>query len=203
MNCTNCGAPMELVGDRDYFVCKYCDHYYFPSADSEGIRLLGKADDSIRCPVCEVPLWIASFQDRYRGHACTKCKGTLLDRDTFTSTLWELRAWASGPPAAQKPFDAAELQRHVRCPLCSKVMQTHPYYGPGTFAIDSCIQCDVVWLDYGELKEAVDAPGRDRGIAFRRSQLDTESSAGDRVESVSDPARLLMDLATALRRFPF
>ena len=149
MNCSNCGAPMEMVRDRDYFVCEYCDHYYFPTADSEGVRLLGKAGGGVTCPVCEIPLWVASFDGRYRGHACTKCRGTLMQRDTFLDALTELRTWASGPPERQEPFDANELQRRVRCPLCKQVMQTHPYYGPGVFAIDSCINCDVVWLDYG------------------------------------------------------
>jgi Zn-finger nucleic acid-binding protein len=29
--------------------------------------------------------------------------------------------------------------------------------------MDRCVSCDVVWLDYGELKRIVDAPGVDRG----------------------------------------
>jgi Zn-finger nucleic acid-binding protein len=42
-------------------------------------------------------------------------------------------------------------------------LETHPYYGPGNVVIDSCAACDVIWLDFGELKQIVDAPGRDRG----------------------------------------
>jgi Zn-finger nucleic acid-binding protein len=29
--------------------------------------------------------------------------------------------------------------------------------------MDSCAACDLVWLDYGELKQVIDAPGLDRG----------------------------------------
>jgi Zn-finger nucleic acid-binding protein len=29
--------------------------------------------------------------------------------------------------------------------------------------MDSCTGCDVVWLDYGELRQVIDAPGEDRG----------------------------------------
>jgi hypothetical protein len=29
--------------------------------------------------------------------------------------------------------------------------------------IDTCAPCDLVWLDFGELAQIVDAPGRDRG----------------------------------------
>ena len=40
---------------------------------------------------------------------------------------------------------------------------TYPYGGPGAIAIDACDDCNVVWLDYRELNQIVDAPGRDRG----------------------------------------
>jgi Zn-finger nucleic acid-binding protein len=42
-------------------------------------------------------------------------------------------------------------------------MSTHPYFGPGSIVIDTCDACDLVWLDVGELKQVVDAPGADRG----------------------------------------
>jgi len=42
-------------------------------------------------------------------------------------------------------------------------MEAHPYYGPGNVIMDSCGHCDLVWLDFGELRQIVDAPGRDRG----------------------------------------
>jgi hypothetical protein len=29
--------------------------------------------------------------------------------------------------------------------------------------IDTCATCDLVWLDFGELKQIEDAPGQDRG----------------------------------------
>jgi hypothetical protein len=47
-------------------------------------------------------------------------------------------------------------------------MDTHPYYGPGSFVIDSCVPCDVVWLDYGEIELVANAPGRHRGSAYRQ-----------------------------------
>ena len=47
-------------------------------------------------------------------------------------------------------------------------MDTHPYYGPGNVVIDSCDRCELVWLDFGELKQIVDAPGQDRGTRANR-----------------------------------
>jgi Zn-finger nucleic acid-binding protein len=29
--------------------------------------------------------------------------------------------------------------------------------------IDSCVTCDLIWLDFGELRQITDAAGRDRG----------------------------------------
>jgi Zn-finger nucleic acid-binding protein len=43
-------------------------------------------------------------------------------------------------------------------------METHPYYGPGNVIIDSCSRCELIWLDFGELKQIADAPGPDRGV---------------------------------------
>jgi hypothetical protein len=51
-------------------------------------------------------------------------------------------------------------------------METHPYYGPGNVVIDSCLQCELIWLDFGELRQIVAAPGRDRG---RREQVSRET----------------------------
>jgi hypothetical protein len=42
-------------------------------------------------------------------------------------------------------------------------MSTHPYFGPGNVVIDNCEACELVWLDCGELRQIVDAPGKDRG----------------------------------------
>lgn len=45
-------------------------------------------------------------------------------------------------------------------------MDVHPYYGPGNIVIDTCSRCDVIWLDFGELRQVTDAPGKDRGKRF-------------------------------------
>lgn len=72
----------------------------------------------------------------------------------------------SGLPDAAgsgSPFDRRSLERELACALCGKRFLTYPYGGGGAVAIDGCEACDVVWLDYRELKQIVDAPGRDRG----------------------------------------
>lgn len=188
MNCQNCGAPMTLFPERGYFFCEYCKSYYFPSESPDGVRLLGKAPEEIQCPVCHIRLLIASFDGEHHGYFCEKCKGILLGREPFVETIASRRAWATEPPEPQGSVDRAHLERQVRCPLCENVMETHPYYGPGTFVIDSCVPCNVLWLDYGELERAVNAPGRDRGAALRREarvqdiELGVDGSKRDGIE---------------------
>jgi hypothetical protein len=51
--------------------------------------------------------------------------------------------------------------------------------------IDSCRDCDVIWLDFGELKQIVNAPGRDRGgreqTAFDRDEWSAGGPTSGRV----------------------
>jgi Zn-finger nucleic acid-binding protein len=60
-------------------------------------------------------------------------------------------------------------------------MATHPYYGPGNVVIDTCTACDLVWLDFGELAQIVDAPGRDRG----RRGIEGAGSSGSAAKSTA------------------
>ena len=55
------------------------------------------------------------------------------------------------------------MHRRVICPQCGMDMIADRYYGPGNIIMDSCAGCDLLWLDYGELKQVIDAPGLDRG----------------------------------------
>jgi hypothetical protein len=88
----------------------------------------------------------------------------LTDQSSFLEVIEYRRARVNTPPEPPVPIDPVELRRQVGCPLCEKTLDVHPYYGPGNIVIDSCRDCQVIWLDYGELQKVVDAPGRDRRI---------------------------------------
>jgi Zn-finger nucleic acid-binding protein len=155
---------MDLVVGRRYFRCSHCGSYGFPEgADSEGIRTIGDAADSLPCPVCSVRMFRALLDNIHPVDVCNTCRGVLMPRDTFAGVINARRAWASSPPAEPVPFDRAELQRALSCPKCGGRFQTYPHFGPGNVVIDSCTTCDLVWLDFGEMRTIVDAPGRDRG----------------------------------------
>lgn len=156
MRCRQCGAPMKLVRDRDYFVCDYCTAFHFPSEESvDGVRVLGQATGRA-CPVCGTPLVSAAIEGQSVLH-CPNCRGVLTQRRAFTEILRRKR---SSEPADRRPLDPKELEREVCCPACGERMETHPYYGPGHLVIDTCGRCALIWFDHGEIDRIVRA---DRG----------------------------------------
>jgi Zn-finger nucleic acid-binding protein len=161
---------MDLHAARHYFVCAHCGSFAFPeSADDDGVKVL-EPDIGTSCPVCDQPLAAAVLDDRIDAHHCLQCRGVLLSRASFATIVEQRRLWASTPPVVPTPIDRRELERRVMCPRCAGDMLTHPYYGPGSVVIDSCPACHVVWLDFGELRQIADAPGKDRGGAVRPRQ---------------------------------
>ncbi len=199
MNCENCGAPMTLNPGRHYYHCEYCGSYYFPAGSPDGLRFLGQALEGWECPLCHAPLALVSLDDRWHGYHCQKCRGLLLQRPAFAQTVQSRRAWAKQPPTAPQPLNRAELARRLYCPRCRQFMATHPYYGPGTIVIDTCPHCDLIWLDYGELAQAVNAPGWDRGSAYRPKAKAEALEWRDERETDEDRGRIdLVDLLDAL-----
>jgi len=176
MNCENCGAPMVLYREQDYYHCEHCNSFHFPTASKDGVRLLGEAPEGTLCPSCRAPLHMATLDDNYRGYQCQNCQGLLLTRGSFRLTVETRRASAITPAAPPKPLNQEELGRKLDCPICHQRMATHPYLGPGTIVIDTCDQCNIIWLDYGELAQVIDAPGKDRGSGMGQvfERLDQE-----------------------------
>jgi Zn-finger nucleic acid-binding protein len=164
MNCRNCGGAMELFATRGYFFCRYCGSFHFPeSTADEGIKILSDGDKSVGCPVCEKPLAQALLDQAHAVRVCGNCRGVLMPRAAFAGVVQKRRAWATDPPAPPVPLNPQELTRTINCPQCRKRMESHPYYGPGNVVMDSCPSCELTWLDFGELKQIVNAPGKDRG----------------------------------------
>ena len=162
MNCNNCGAPMHLVREKDYFYCKYCGTFHFPPQTKEGVRILDALPHPLECPACSEPLYRASI-NLFPALHCKRCRGTLMQQFLFGEVIQYLRSQARGPADRPRLLDNEELKRLVKCPYCYRIMDVHPYAGPGNIMIDTCAHCYVIWLDYGEINKVVNAPGRDRG----------------------------------------
>ena len=164
MNCPNCAAALELVESRRYFVCRHCGTNHFPQTiEQDGIRIVGHPAGAPKCPVCKDAVAHALLDDDHPIDFCIRCRGVLLPRATFANVVNKRRAWASGPPAEPVPLDRRELHRELQCPRCDARFDTYPHLGPGSVVIDNCTRCDLIWLDFGEMRQMVDAPGRDRG----------------------------------------
>jgi Zn-finger nucleic acid-binding protein len=164
MNCPNCAAAMELVESRRYFRCGHCGTFHFPtSIEADGIEVVGTATGGPDCPVCKCGMAHALIDKTQPIDFCNTCRGVLLPRRTFAVVITKRRAWATDPPAEPTPLNREDLNRELSCPKCGGRFETYPNYGPGNVVIDSCTTCDVVWLDFGEMRTMVDAPGRDRG----------------------------------------
>ena len=155
---------MELFPTRGYFFCRYCGSFHFPETTAdEGIRIVSEAPESLACAVCSKPLSSAILDEAHPIRYCRNCRGVLIARTGFAGAVQKRRFFATDTPPPPVPLNRQELDRRVKCPVCAGPMSTHPYFGPGNVVIDSCGSCDLVWLDFGELKQIVDAPGKDRG----------------------------------------
>ena len=131
-----------------------------PEPAADGVRVSGRPGH--QCPVCKQALLGAVLDDREHIEVCERCKGILMRRQAFAETLTAKRRAAETPSVTPLPADRTDLERRIGCPSCAAPMITDWYYGPGNIVIDTCTACDIVWLDAGELRRAIDAPGRDR-----------------------------------------
>lgn len=151
---------MALHPTRPCWSCGHCGSLVCPEPAADGVRETGERGHG--CPVCGVALQRAVLDDRDPIEICGRCKGILMALRDFAATLTARRHAATSPSVTPAHADAADLDRRIRCPNCAAPMITDWYYGPGNIIIDTCETCDLVWLDAGELRRAVDAPGPDR-----------------------------------------
>ena len=151
---------MALLPNRPCWQCGHCSTLVCPEPAADGVRLTSEPGHD--CPVCRQHLRRAVMDDREPIEICERCKGILMPLRVFGETLTARRRAAQTPSVIPSPTDRAELHRRVECPICNAAMIADWYYGPGNIVIDTCPACQVVWLDAGELKRVIDAPGRDR-----------------------------------------
>ena len=147
---------MRVEKGRDYLVCDYCGSTHFPDPNPDGVRVLGEPTE-FPCPRCSVPLVLAALAGAQVDY-CNQCKGLLIDMEVFLAVLEELRSRHEHSEYAGVQPNWHDLDRHTACPKCHQQMDTHPYGGPGNVIIDTCENCSLNWLDYGELQRMVRAP---------------------------------------------
>lgn len=157
MNCSNCGAPLKFVEGRDYFVCEFCTTFHFNKPNQDGVHVLESYSGAM-CPRCQAPLAVATVEGKSVLH-CEKCKGLLASNRSFGHIVSVRRERYGRSNASPMPFDPQELNRRIECPACQRLMDTHAYGGPGPVVVDTCPECEFIWLDHGELAKIERAPG--------------------------------------------
>jgi Zn-finger nucleic acid-binding protein len=149
------------VPGREYLQCEYCRSLVFAADNPLTVDRITPegAELEAECPTCEKPLLTGTIEDRPVLY-CGGCYGLLLKNQDFGIVTRQRRARRVGCEAeAVKPLDPAQYDRQISCPNCRSRMEVHPYYGPGNVVIDSCHQCQYVWLDHGELRTVERAEG--------------------------------------------
>jgi Zn-finger nucleic acid-binding protein len=159
MNCKQCGAPLKVEGDQDFFHCDYCDSYNFPDPNLDGVALLEEVSPYI-CPACNQPL-VTSVVMTIRILSCPKCRGNLISQAKMFPILRQAQVRQPVTPASgeelRAPQQRSEYSRQLTCPSCRKTMQVYPYAGPGNIIIQGCAGCQLIWLDFGELSRIMRA----------------------------------------------
>lgn len=128
-----------------------------PVPDASQLKLTGR-NAGCPCAACSHETQFADVAG-IAVAACPQCLGFLSQRRDFSKIIERVRKAYRGPVQI-RPLDQAQLRMSRKCPTCDKTFETHAYAGPGTTVIDSCPQCETVWLDGGELERIEQAPGR-------------------------------------------
>lgn len=113
----------------------------------------------VDCPNCQQSLSIATMDDT-KIAACRSCKGMLFQMDVLAFFVRSKRAEYKLDDVTPEPLNSNDLEIKRNCPACWQSFDTHPYYGPGNVVIDSCRNCQLIWLDQGEFSTIIKAPGQ-------------------------------------------
>jgi Zn-finger nucleic acid-binding protein len=140
---------MTPAGNRPHLLCRHCSQFYFPGETGDGVKVSGEPTGAA-CPVCRVPLQSAEAEGEIVCY-CDRCRGFLTPVDGFARIVARRRSRQADHDNRTDPFDPVELQRLLTCPNCQQHMEAHPYYGGGNAVVDTCQDCQLLWLDAGEL----------------------------------------------------
>lgn len=183
-HCHTCGAPVNSLAASGRLACHYCGTVHVLRPDSASVDRLSWLNEigERDCPLCCTSL-AGAVLDGEKVEACPKCLGILLSRSNFATVVTDRRARFRGADEFVRPVDPRTLGQELDCPGCSRKMESHPYYGPGNVAIDSCGACELVWVDSGELTQIERAPGnrapvmRVETVPYEMPQEDEDPSA--------------------------
>lgn len=151
---------MLPVYGQSHHHCSNCNLYQFPTNQTESLESIepqGRVTP-FQCPKCAIDLQVGLLHG-VQVCFCENCRGFVADNETVGHLAMNLRDAYVGADDQPKPIDPNQLDIHANCPACLERMDAHPYYGPGSIVIDTCMHCKLAWLDHGELSRIIRAPG--------------------------------------------
>ncbi len=162
MNCPDCDAAMQKVGNHAHFHCPSCGRFHFSDDAGDGV-IVGGQPVGAACPVCHLPLQSGLIEDETVCY-CDHCRGFLTPMDAFGRIVGKRRSRHGPHEQRTEPFDPADLRRVLTCPDCGGRMDAHPFSGGGNAVVDTCEACNLIWLDADELaviERLCSAPAQD------------------------------------------
>jgi Zn-finger nucleic acid-binding protein len=174
MNCKQCGAPMKVEEEKEFFLCEYCGCYDFPNPNKDGVALLDEISP-YNCAACNKLLVTATIEDIHI-FSCPICHGNLISQSKMLPILRQALSFNITDKDLSLPSNRSELQRKYICPVCQKKMDAYPYGGGGNINIQGCRQCELIWLDFGELTRII--------RSFSQMYQQTTDEPGQKIQSV-------------------
>lgn len=144
---------MKVEEGQDFFHCQYCNSYDFPDPNQDGVALLDEISPYV-CPLCEQPL-VSAVVQKVRIFSCPHCRGNLVPQSKMLPILRQAQPAKPLDTDSHEFQNRTELSRTAICPSCHRTMAVYPYGGPGNIIIQGCEQCQLIWLDFGELSRII------------------------------------------------
>jgi len=159
------------------------------------------------CPLCGVGLDRVEYEG-FPVHTCPKCHGVLIDN----RRIEDVKRKMEKPPAelvAEATADgAADTAGELACPRCNCAMAKEKAFkdematsraGLESFSVDVCRQCDITWLDAGELaKIQIDYEQSPKGREARKRYVSyAELDDAEKEEFIRTMADAVPDQASS------
>lgn len=113
----------------------------------------------MNCPVCDNPLIILELNNVEVDH-CTHCHGLWLDGGELEILLEN--SSHKNELLASFIVDNKNIEKKLKCPICSKKMEKVICGKDKNIIIDKCRLQHGLWFDKGELEQLLESGGLDK-----------------------------------------
>lgn len=98
--------------------------------------------------------------------SCGKCNGTWLDKGEMGKVIGMVKDLMGGEEISMERLPDREPGREFKCPRCeNRDLEPFHFSYQKKIIIDKCPACEGIWLDGGELRQAVSVAYKEYGAA--------------------------------------